>query len=74
MEEFILVYNSKGRVYDDKKGMAAGGWVRKFADNISVQHMKQRKPTGSLRIYTKERTWNRPRRKSKVLRSKGEET
>jgi hypothetical protein len=48
IEEFILVYNSKGRVYDDKKGMAAGGWVRKFADNISVQHMKQRKPTGSF--------------------------
>lgn len=46
IEEFILAYNSKGRVYN-KTGMAAGGWVRKFAD-ISVEHMKQREPTGSF--------------------------
>ena len=47
IEEFILVYNSKGGAYN-KTGMAAGGWVRKFADNISVEHMKQRESTGSF--------------------------
>lgn len=47
MEEFILVYNSKGRVHNDKEGMAGGAWIRKFADHISIEHRKQREPTRS---------------------------